>query len=203
MLRNNLLVEAQFSQRKFQFDGRRRHQHRHRRFADHHAARRTLGHYNAQYFDATDPEEPEQPAADRQPDLLRDTGAPAGTSSRWATSGSAASTPAATRSRRRATSSTPTTLTDAAGNPIFDAQGHLIPVFVPGETLHRKLAAGQRRRTERRQPLVLRAGPLVHQQPLVGRPRLPLSSASAAKRPAASSASIPTPGCRGWPLPTT
>ena len=55
-LRNNVLVEAQYSERRFQFARRRRHEHEHRRLAVHLAsAARAI--YNAPYFDATDPED--------------------------------------------------------------------------------------------------------------------------------------------------
>jgi hypothetical protein len=134
ILRNDLLVEAQFSQRKFQFK-------------DSGGSltsivdspiitlTQTLGHYNAQYFDASDPE-------NRNNQQLT------GNLTYFLNSQQAGRHEFKVgyeffRSQRTGGNSQSATgyvfdadyATDAAGSPIFDAQGYLIPVFVPGETL--------------------------------------------------------------------
>ena len=94
-----------------------------------------LGHYNAPYFDSTDPE-------DRNNEQF------AGSVSYFLTTNTLGSHDVKAgfehfRSRRTGGNSQSSTnfvfdadyLTDAAGNPQFDANGRLIPVFVPGETL--------------------------------------------------------------------
>ena len=94
-----------------------------------------LGHYNAPYFDANDPE-------DRNNEQV------AGSVSYFATTERFGSHDVKTgfesyRSRRTGGNSQSATnyvfdadyLTDAAGNPVFEANNRLIPVFVPGETL--------------------------------------------------------------------
>ena len=97
---NNLLAEAQFSERRFTFERHRRHA------APASSTRRSsrcsedLGHYNAPYFDATDPEERNNRQFTGSVTYFA-RAARASTRSRRATSGSAARTPAATRSRRR------------------------------------------------------------------------------------------------------
>ena len=60
---------------------------------------------------------------------------------------------------------------DAADRPLLDATGRLVPTFVPGVSGVDFIPATQGRRAERRHELVLRAGPLGDQQPLVGGPR--------------------------------
>ena len=131
ILRNDLLVEAQFSQRKFQFHGSGGTSPN---IVDSPiiTLSQTLGHYNAPYFDATDPENRNNQQLTGNLTYFRNTER-AGTRSRSATSGSAASGPAATRSRRPDMCSTPTTRPMQRDVPL-DAQGYLIPVFVPGET---------------------------------------------------------------------
>ena len=134
ILRNDLLVEAQFSQRKFQFK-------------DSGGSltdivnspiitlSQTLGHYNAQYFDATDPENRNNQQLTGNLTYFRDTER-AGRHEikvgyEWF------------RSQRTGGNSQSATgyvfdadyATDAGGSPIYDAQGYLLPVFVPGETL--------------------------------------------------------------------
>ncbi len=54
---------------------------------------------------------------------------------------------------------------DAAGNALRDASGRLIPVFVPGDNAARELAGGPWRRAQRRHAVVLCAGSL-DDQPL-------------------------------------
>lgn len=94
-----------------------------------------LGHYNAPYFDSTDPED-------------RNNQQVAGSLSYFATTDRLGSHDIKTgferfRSRRTGGNSQSATnfvfdadyLTNAAGEPVFDASNRLIPVFVPGETL--------------------------------------------------------------------
>jgi hypothetical protein len=94
-----------------------------------------LGHYNAPYFDSTDPED-------------RNNQQVAGSLSYFATTERLGSHDIKTgferfRSRRTGGNSQSATnfvfdadyLTNAAGEPVFDANNRLIPVFVPGETL--------------------------------------------------------------------
>jgi outer membrane receptor protein involved in Fe transport len=134
ILRNNLLVEAQFSQRKYQFK-------------DSGGSltdivnspiitlTQTLGHYNAQYFDANDPEN-------------RNNRQLTGNLTYFLNTPNAGRHEFKAgyeffRSQRTGGNSQSATgyvfdadyATDSAGNPIFDAQGYLLPVFVPGETL--------------------------------------------------------------------
>jgi hypothetical protein len=134
ILRNDLLVEAQFSQRKFQFK-------------DNGGSAtaivdspiitltQTLGHYNAQYFDATDPENRnnQQLTGNLTYFLNRERGGrhEIKVGYEWF------------RSQRTGGNSQSSTgyvfdadyATDAGGSPIYDAQGYLIPVFSPGDTL--------------------------------------------------------------------
>jgi hypothetical protein len=94
-----------------------------------------LGHYNAPYFDSTDPE-------DRNNQQI------AASVSYFLTTERLGSHDFKTgfenfRSRRTGGNSQSATnyvfdadyLTDAAGNPVFDANNRLVPLFVPGETL--------------------------------------------------------------------
>ena len=134
ILRNDLLVEAQFSQRKFQF------QDSGGSLTDIVNSpiitlSQTLGHYNAQYFDATDPENRNNQQLTGNLTYFRNTER-AGRHElklgyEWF------------RSQRTGGNSHSATgyvfdadyATDAGGSPIFDAQGYLMPVFGPGETL--------------------------------------------------------------------
>ncbi len=134
ILRNDLLVEAQFSQRKFQF------QDSGGSLTDIVNSpiitlSQTLGHYNAQYFDATDPENRNNQQLTGNLTYFRNTER-AGRHEikvgyEWF------------RSQRTGGNSQSATgyvfdadyATDAGGSPIFDTQGYLMPVFVPGETL--------------------------------------------------------------------
>jgi hypothetical protein len=134
ILRNDLLVEAQFSQRKFQFkdSGGSATAIVDSPFI---TLTQTLGHFNAQYFDASDPE-------NRNNQQLT------GNLTYFLNSANAGRHEFKVgyeffRSQRTGGNSQSSTgyvfdadyATDAAGNPIFDSQGYLVPVFVPGATL--------------------------------------------------------------------
>jgi hypothetical protein len=134
ILKNNLLVEAQFSQRKFQF-------------ADSGGSltdivnspiitlTQTLGHYNAQYFDATDPENRNNQQITGNLTYFHDSGRTGRHEIKVGYE--------FFRSQRTGGNSQSATgyvfdadyLTDASGNPVFDSQGYLQPVFAPGDTL--------------------------------------------------------------------
>jgi hypothetical protein len=134
ILRNDLLVEAQFSQRKFQFK-------------DSGGSltdivnspmitnTQALAHFNAQYFDASDPEN-------------RNNRQFTGNLTYFLSGGNAGRHELKTgyeffRSQRTGGNSQSATgyvfdvdyAVDASGNPTLDSQGFLLPVFVPGETL--------------------------------------------------------------------
>ena len=92
-----------------------------------------LAHYNAPYFDATDPEDRDNRQITGNVSWLMDRGGrhdfKAGTE--WYR---------ATNTGGNSQTSTGFVFiadfaTDAAGDPLYDADGRLIPVFVPGETL--------------------------------------------------------------------
>jgi hypothetical protein len=130
VLSNNLLLEAQYSQRKFGF---RDAGGTSTNIID--SPFFTLGtsrHYNSQYFDATDPE-------NRNNRQLT-----ANLTYFWQRAGrhEIKSGYEFFRSQRTGGNSQSATnyvfdadyLTDAAGKPVYDSSGHLIPLFVPGET---------------------------------------------------------------------
>jgi hypothetical protein len=134
VLRNDLFVEGQYSERRFKFDG----------FggtstniidSPFFTLTQSLGHYNAPYFDATDPEDRNNRQLTGNVTYFVNT-ADAG---RHELKGGYEFF----RSQNRGGNSQSSTsyvfdadyATDAAGNPLTDAQGYLIPVFVPGASL--------------------------------------------------------------------
>ena len=135
ILRNDLLVEAQFSERRYKFDGfggTSQNLNDSPIFTLTQAA----GHYNAPYFDATDPEE-------------RNNRQLTGNLTYFLNSENRGRHEIKVgyewfRSQQTGGNSQSSTgyvintdyLEDATGNPALDAQGRLIPVFVPGETYH-------------------------------------------------------------------
>jgi outer membrane receptor protein involved in Fe transport len=134
VLRNNLFLESQFSERRFKFDG---FGGTSTDIADSpfFTLTQSLGHYNAPYFDATDPED-------------RNNRQFTGNLTYFLSTADFGRHELKTgyeffRSQNRGGNSQSSTsfvfdadyATDAAGNPLLDAQGYLIPVFVPGESL--------------------------------------------------------------------
>jgi hypothetical protein len=134
IVRSNLLVEAQFSQRKFQFKDSGGSS---TNIVDSPilTLTQTLAHYNAQYFDATDPEN-------------RNNRQLTGNLTYFLEGGDYGRHELKAgyeffRSQRTGGNSQSSTgyvfeadyAVDASGNPVFDANGFLRPVFVPGETL--------------------------------------------------------------------
>ena len=144
ILRNDLLVEAQYSKRHFKFDG---FGGTSQNLVDSPIFTLTQapGHYNAPYFDATDPEER------NNQQLTGNVTYFANTENRgrhevkvgyeWF------------RSQRTGGNSQSSTgyvfdadyVEDASGTVVLDSQGYMIPVFVPGETYTRigSLSAAQ------------------------------------------------------------
>jgi hypothetical protein len=132
VLRNNLLAEAQFSQRKFQFknSGGTLTGIVESPFI---TLTQQLGHYNARYFDSTDPE-----SRNNRQFTGSVTSFLEGSGRHEVKAGYEFF-----RSQRTGGNSQSATgyvfdadyATDAAGNPLYDGSGRLIPVFVPGETL--------------------------------------------------------------------
>lgn len=132
ILRSNLLAEAQYSERRFGFRGSGGTS---TNIADSPFITLTqdLGHYNAQYFDATDPEN----RNNRQ--LTGNLTYFAERAGRHEVKGGFEWF----RSQVTGGNSQSATnyvfdadyATDVEGNPAFDAAGYLMPLFVPGETL--------------------------------------------------------------------
>jgi hypothetical protein len=132
VVRSNLLVEGQYSERRFSFQGAGGSS---TDIVDSPFITRTqdLGHYNAQYFDATDPEE-------------RNNRQLTGSATYFAEGNGRHEVKGGFewyRSQNTGGNSQSATnyvfdadyAVDAAGNPLRDANDHLIPVFVPGVTL--------------------------------------------------------------------
>jgi hypothetical protein len=134
IIRSNLLFEAQYSQRKFQFKDSGGSL---TNIVDSPMITLTqaLGHFNAQYFDAADPEN-------------RNNRQLTGNLSYFLNTADAGRHELKVgyeffRSQRTGGNSQSATgyvydidyATDASGNPLFDSSGYLMPVFVPGETL--------------------------------------------------------------------
>jgi hypothetical protein len=134
IIRNDLLVEAQFSQRKFKFQDSGGSASN---IVDSPIITLTqdLGHYNAEYFDATDPEERNNRQFTGNLTYFLNTEATGRHEFKVGyeffrsqnTGGNSQSSTGYVFDADYAT--------DAAGNPIFDAQGYLQPVFVPGSSL--------------------------------------------------------------------
>ena len=171
MLRTNLLAEAQFSQRRYKFDG----------VGGTSTAivdspfftlTQDLGHYNAPYFDATDPEDRNNrqltgnltyfEQARRPP---RDQGRlrvlPQPEHRRQLAVGHQLCLRRRLRDRRR-----------RQRRPRLDRASH--PAVRPRRDAARELDRRARRSAERRQQLVLRAGSLERSTARLGRPRLAL-----------------------------
>jgi hypothetical protein len=138
ILRNDLLVEAQFSQRKFQFKdsgGSATNIVDSPFFSLNQLVAGTTAAYNAEYFDASDPENRnnQQITGNLTYFLNSERGGrhEIKVGYEWF------------RSQRTGGNSQSSTgyvfdsdfLEDASGTPVLDAQGRLIPVFVPGESL--------------------------------------------------------------------
>jgi len=138
ILRNNLLVEAQYSQRKFQFKdagGTLTNIVDSPFFSLNQLVSGTTAQYNAEYFDASDPENRNNQQITGNLTYFMNhqrTGRHEfKVGYEWF------------RSQRTGGNSQSATgyvfdsdfLEDAAGSPVYDAQGRIVPVFVPGESL--------------------------------------------------------------------
>ena len=166
VLRNNVLAEFQYSERRFQFlkDGGTSLDITDSPFVG--TCYCTV--YNAPYFDATDPES-------------RNNKQFTGNLTNYWNRGGRHETKYGYeffRSQRTGGNSQSSTwyvfgadfVTNADGTPAIDGQGRLIPIFVPGVT-YGLLPRDQRGHDEHGQPLLVRAGSLDDQQPVVGRSR--------------------------------
>lgn len=134
VLRSHLLVEGQFSQRKFQFkdSGGSLTDIVSSPFI---TLSQTLGHYNSEYFDATDPESRNNMQFTGNLTQLLST-------ERVGRHEVKVGYEFFRSQNTGGNSQSPTSYvfyadyaTDAAGSALFDAQGHLMPVFVPFENL--------------------------------------------------------------------
>ena len=201
VLGSNGLAEAQYSERRFQFKGDGGTEHEHPRFP---VCRATCDVHRLQraVLRRDRPGAAQQPAAHRQHHELTGMAA-AATKPSPATSSSAASGQAATRSRPPSYVFGADYLTDCRRHPVLDRNGRLIPGFVPGESHVEYFPATQGRHDEHRQPLPLRAGSLDDQRPVVGRSRRAVRAGECRLHRATSRASTPAASCRVSLRPTT
>jgi hypothetical protein len=138
IIRNDLLVEAQFSQRKFQFKDNGNSATAildSPFFSLNQLVSGTTAQYNAQYFDASDPENRNNQQITGNLTYFMNSERTGRHEFKvgyeWF------------RSQRTGGNSQSSTgyvfdsdfLEDASGSPVYDSAGHIIPVFVPGESL--------------------------------------------------------------------
>ncbi len=177
ILRNDLLVEAQFSQRKFQFKdsgGSATAIVDSPFFSLNQLVAGTTAHYNSEYFDATDPENRNNQQITGNLTYFLNSERTGRHELKmgyeWF------------RSQRTGGNSQSSTgyvfdadfLEDASGTPILDAQGRLIPVFVPGESLIENWLPVRGAELNVDNNSIFAQDHVVDQQPLVGRSRVPL-----------------------------